>query len=1171
MTNLSPLLRLFNQVSSITNILENLSQNKFPVSPLGVPTSVRAAILAGIKHDLDRPLFIITTHAKQARHLTRQIRLWCSQDNHVTYLPEPEASPYERTAWRRETISDRLATLTALITIENPIVVTSVKALMHKLMPLAWFKKGLHTYRINQVIILNKTLETWLNLGYQAKDVVEMPGDFSRRGGILDVFPPSQFDPIRIELFGDEIDSMRTFDPITQRSKQKINSFMMGPASEMCLDYAEQIVTTLKNMDTSQLHPMARETLQNVISDLSFGSTFSGIENYLPCISDKPASIFDYLSPNTLIFVENTLELEAAIHDITSQAATRKSDLIAQHDLSPDWVSPLFDWDKLSTCLIGDSLPKSIILGFETWSNMQPVIEAKALETIFTTPPSFAGQLKLAVQEIKKRYQNAERIVITTRQFARIKGLLNAVGVPISHVETLDYPPPPKSVTLLKASLQTGWVLRSHENLAPILTIFTDNELFGVRKFQARPQPRKHQGLTPETFFSDVKTGDYVVHIEHGIGVFQGLVRLTVSDVEGEYLEIHYQQRDKLYVPIHQSDRLSRYIGVEDKIPRLTRLGGSDWEKVKRRTKRAIVDIADELIKIYAARAIAKGRAFSPDTEWQQELEDDFPFIETEDQLHVIEEVKADMEQDKPMDRLICGDVGYGKTEIALRATFKAVMDGTQVAFLAPTTILVQQHFNSFQRRLAKFAVKVEMLSRFRTRKEMNQALAGLAKGSVDVVVGTHRLLSKDIVFKNLGLLVIDEEQRFGVSHKEHIKKMKANVDTLTLSATPIPRTMHMAMTSLRDMSVITTPPEERLPIKTIIASNDDNLIRTAITRELDRGGQIYFVHNRVIGIEQTANHIRNLVPHARVVVGHGQMSERKLEKVMLDFACGDYDILVSTTIIENGLDIRNVNTIIINRADKFGLSQLYQLRGRVGRGAEQAYSYLLIPRHRKMHDMAQKRLDAIREATELGAGFQIAMRDLEIRGAGELLGARQHGLMSDVGFDLYVRLLTQAIQALKKGQEFTTSIIDYLAPLDSDIQINLPMSAYIPEEYLPEERLRLKLYRRMANITTLDEIAMLQQEFEDRFGQLPEPVVNLLYQLKLKVLSRAVGVKSITANDEEITIRAESLRHRNHIELKRRLGVGIRLYHDQLLVPLTPAPSLWQDMLERALVTMCS
>jgi transcription-repair coupling factor (superfamily II helicase) len=792
--------------------------------------------------------------------------------------------------------------------------------------------------------------------------------------------------------------------------------------------------------------------------------------------------------------------------------------------------------------------------------------------------------------------------VLVSRQAARLTDLLaergvpHLVGTPLPSAEEVaelppvpaggeDDVPPPGSITVIHGSLAEGWILKAtgkgNGRIAPaeaLCTLLTDAEIFGYFKAELRRRPSVRRAVTPESFFADVQPGDYVVHIEHGIGVFRGLVKLDLDGVEREYLQVDYAVTDRLYVPIHQADRLSRYVGADDRPPMLSRLGTADWSIVKRRAKRAVEEIATELLEIYAAREITPGHAFAPDSTWQQELEVAFPYVETEDQLRAIEQVKTDMERPKPMDRLICGDVGYGKTEVALRAAFKAVTDGMQVAVLVPTTVLAQQHYQTFVERLKPYPVVVEMLSRFRSKKEQKQILDGMRKGTADIVIGTHRLLQKDVQFKSLGLLIIDEEQRFGVSHKERLKKMRTEVDVLTLTATPIPRTLHMSLTGVRDMSTIDTPPEDRLPIKTTVAEYDETLIRTAILRELDRGGQVYFVHNRVMGIEQMARRVAKIVPEATIAVAHGQMPESQLERVMLRFVAGEYDILVCTSIIESGLDIPNVNTIIINRADRFGLAQLYQLRGRVGRGAVRAYAYLLTPKNYGLSEVARKRLEAIAEASELGAGFRIAMRDLEIRGAGELLGARQHGHIAAVGFDLYCRLLAQAVRELRgeapalvigaesaEGEE----AIAYLVPLAEGVQISLPLPVYLPEDIMPDESLRLRLYRRLAGLVTEGEVTAMAQELEDRFGQLTEPVANLLYQLRLKVLALESGVQAINVDSGQIVIKAEGLENLDRAGLQRRVGSHTRVTRRQIWMPLHPNPSVWQAELEKILRLM--
>jgi transcription-repair coupling factor (superfamily II helicase) len=639
--------------------------------------------------------------------------------------------------------------------------------------------------------------------------------------------------------------------------------------------------------------------------------------------------------------------------------------------------------------------------------------------------------------------------------------------------------------------------------------------------------------VAPEAYFSDLTPGDFVVHVEYGIGMFRGLVIRALEGMEREYLLVEYGDNDRLYVPIHQADRLSRYIGADDRPPRLNRLGTTEWQAVKRRAKQAAEEIARELLELYAARELAAGHAFGPDEPWQTELEAAFPYFETEDQLRAIADVKADMEKPKPMDRLICGDVGYGKTEVALRAAFKAVLDSKQVAILVPTTVLAQQHYATFRQRLASFPVEVEMLSRFRSRSEQRKILERLVTGQVDIVIGTHRLLQKDIEFADLGLLIIDEEQRFGVTHKERLKRMRTEVDVLTMTATPIPRTLYMSLTGVRDISTIETPPEERLPVTTYVGQYDGQLVRRAILRELERGGQVFYVHNRVQTIEGARRKLGKLVPEASFAVGHGQMREAKLERAMLRFVVGEIDVLVCTSIIESGLDIPNANTLIIERADRFGLAQLYQLRGRVGRGAQRAYAYFFHPRLSRLTTDARRRLETIHEATNLGAGYAIAMRDLEIRGAGDILGARQSGHVAAVGFDLYTRLLTRAVKELKAQRE---GRVPPPEPLGG-IRIDLPIPVRLPKGYVVDDRLRLHMYRRLAELGSMAQIDQMEQELTDRFGHLPEPAQNLMYQLRLKALARDARVATVGIDNGRLVLRSGDGVYPKREELRRALS----------------------------------
>jgi transcription-repair coupling factor (superfamily II helicase) len=834
---------------------------------------------------------------------------------------------------------------------------------------------------------------------------------------------------------------------------------------------------------------------------------------------------------------------------------------------------PHLPWPELDAAL--EARPQRLSLSRWATGEAESGEERAAVRLPFGPAAAYGGRLRALADELTGMLRRGQQVVIVSTQSRRLTELLEEHDV--FALETSAIASPPSlgrgALTMINGSLPHGWTV-GEEGRG--LTLLTDAEVFGFSK-QRRTPPRKGAGRA--SFLADLTPGEYVVHIEHGIARFAGLVRRGIDGEEKEFLELQYADGDRLFVPTEQVDRVSRYIGPSEHRPSLTRLGSQEWPRAKARVRRAVQELAKELLQLYAARQVASGHAFGADAAWQTELEASFPYVETPDQVAVIRDVKQDMEAERPMDRLVCGDVGYGKTEIAVRAAFKAVMDGMQVAVLVPTTVLAQQHFTTFRQRLAGFPVKVEMLSRFRSDKDQRRIVGDAATGNVDIVIGTHRLLQKDVSFKNLGLVIIDEEQRFGVAHKERLKQMRNEVDVLTLTATPIPRTLNMALTGIRDMSAIETPPEERLPIKTYVTEFDDHLVREAIMRELERGGQVYFVHNRVHNIELVAAKVREIVPEADVLIGHGQMHEDLLEKVMLDFTEGKADVLVCTTIIESGLDIPNVNTIIINHADRFGLAQLYQLRGRVGRGAARAYAYLLYEKHLALSEVAQKRLQTIFEATELGAGFQIALRDLEIRGAGNLLGAEQSGQIGTVGFDLYVKMLHDAVEGLKalsRGEPPPPSTIP------QPITIDVPLSAYIPESYIGDINLRLSLYQRMAAAgdgakgrDALDAPADLERELNDRFGAPPTPVRNLLYIVRLRGLAALADIASI-AREERAGREILVLRSKEGIDLRARMPLGARreleradgvtIGHNQLRLDLDAIGDTWREVLVEAL-----
>ena len=1182
--------------------------------PLGLLATARPAVVAALHAHTHQPMLVLVARADNAQAFVQQVRIWSPFPQAVFRLPDPDSLPYERVAWGRDTIGERIRVLAAMAAWQGgdshghpPLVVASARALMQKTIPPATLRAELRSLRVGQRVVLNDLLKAWLDTGYRHSSTVEEPGTFSRRGGILDIFPPNHPLPLRIELFGDEIDSLRTFDPLTQRSERRVTAFDFVPAHEALTRLSPAAAEAARQLDLSACHPVARSDFEEDILHLGQSEHFRGIEFYLPFFYDHPASPIEYLPGDGLLVIEDPAELTGVMGDLEQQARHLERDLRHQGELPAGWPPPYFAPAELTTEIYGRP---HLIAGHSRWVDeatppVAPQPDSQpGLADLFAPAPVYGGQLKRLMDDLRERRRAGDRIVLVSRQATRLADLLAERDIPyqlspaVSTAEETQESAPgsdqvqdallpqPGSITMVPGAtaISGGWILDPAGGAVLAggevsagghvrCVLLTDAEVFGYHK----PPPRHRAAAarrspTPESLFADVQPGDYVVHIEHGIGVFHGLVKLNTEGAEHEYLQIDYAASDRLYVPIHQADRLSRYVGPDDRPPQIHRLGSAGWDLVKRRAKRAVEEIATELLEIYAAREVSPGHAFLADSPWQHELEAAFPYIETEDQLRAIDQVKADMENTKPMDRLICGDVGYGKTEVALRAAFKAVTGGKQVAVLVPTTVLAQQHYQTFIERLKPYPVNVDMLSRFRSRKEQREILAGMVKGTADIVIGTHRLLQKDVRFKSLGLLVIDEEQRFGVSHKERLKRMRTEVDVLTLTATPIPRTLHMSLTGVRDMSTIDTPPAERLSIKTTLSQYDETLMRTAILRELGRGGQVYFVHNRVLGIESLADRVARLVPEASLAIAHGQMPESQLERVMMGFMRGDYDVLVCTSIIESGLDIPNANTIIINRADRFGLAQLYQLRGRVGRGAVRAYAYLFIPRKWEPGEAARKRLQAIVEASDLGAGFRIAMRDLEIRGAGDLLGARQHGHIAAVGFDLYARLLARAVRQLKNqsGQAVTgDDAMPYLAPLAEGIQINLPLPVYLPEDYVPDSTLRLQLYRRLAGLMAQDEVTAMGQELEDRFGALPEPVLNLLYQLRLKVLALESGVQSIGVEAGQILIKADGLEDLNRAALQRHVGTQARVARRQIWMPLHPNTAVWQAELEKVLRRM--
>ena len=882
--------------------------------------------------------------------------------------------------------------------------------------------------------------------GYEAAVEVSGVGEFANRGGIIDIWPPGAGDPLRLELFGDTVESMRAFDPMTQGSRRRVERATLLPASEFLPSEGWETIG-------ASAPPLPSDALQADLARLEQGDLAEAAETWAALLTAGATS--DHLPAATHLVLTDPEELRAIAADLDAQATERRDGLVASGELPPGWPLPYEASAALGTleALAAELLDE----GTDTDAGYRPA-------------PPLPGRTDRLAGWLGELAASGRRLVVTTDQASRIGELLEEEGRAVAAAAELHDIPPAGGIGLVHGSLSAGFV-----HVPSNLLVLTDRELFGATRVR-RLTPSKR--AVTRDLIGRLAVGDAVVHIDHGIARYAGMTQREYGGATKEYLQLDFAGDDKIFLPADQIGRITRYSGGP--APTLSRLGGTDWERTKGRVRRAVAELAEDLLVIYAARASAPGFSFSPDTTWQRELEEAFPYTETRDQQRTIEEVKADMLRRRPMDRLVCGDVGYGKTEVALRAAFKAVQDGKQVAVLVPTTVLAQQHLGTFRRRLAPFPVRVEMLSRFVGKREQDRIVEATAEGQVDILIGTHRILSKDIAFADLGLLVVDEEQRFGVGHKERIKSMRREVDVLTLSATPIPRTLHLSLVGIRDLSVIETPPEARLPILTRIAEDDDGLVRDAINRELDRGGQVFYVHNRVETIEAAAERVRRLVPRAKVAIGHGQMAEGMLERVMLDYDAGRFDVLVCTTIIESGLDIPNANTIVIARADTLGLAQLYQLRGRVGRSDRRAYAYLLHRRGQPLSSIARKRLHAIFSASDLGAGYQIALSDLEIRGAGNILGPEQHGFMAAVGFELYTRMLAEAVEA-GRGR--------VVAPEAAGVRLDLPGSAFLPDDYIADAGAKLEAYRRFAAIHSEADVAALRTELRDRFGPIPEPV----------------------------------------------------------------------------------
>jgi transcription-repair coupling factor (superfamily II helicase) len=1070
----------------------------------GLTTTAKALYSVLLWQTTGKPLIIVVDGSKQAESLFDAVQtlfglLAADDRNTPQLLPALDVLPMQNLSPHAEISEQRAIGLWSLATQRSPITILPVSSALLRTEPSSYYRQLALKLKVGEDLPLDEVILHLQSIGYERREPVEMVGEYSLRGGILDVFSPESDKPVRIDLFGDQVESMRRFDVESQRSVLKIEDCTLLPLTEYqkSRDLLVQLCKLVQQTDIPG-------------RDLPLpGESFPGWELLIPMVKPRLTSVFSLLDHPIVIWDEPRQ---------TRAAAERFWKRLEQIEPSPafDPDRVYFRWEELER-----QASVAPALSLEELEIAWATAEEAASRHISTRPTmSFHGNMQVAIAEARTLVEGGNKVAFfasSSGEVERVADILNEYGVPYQlGLEQFDSAPAylaeraymsgtSASIYLIKGLVRHGTAFQDSK-----LVVFGSEDLFETSEMIARAPTSKSALATFSADLIDLKPGDFVVHTEHGVAQYLGLREIEQGEAKGDYMLLEYSGGSKLYVPLTRMDLVQRFRGAGEGKPALDRMGGATWTRTKTKIKAKMRDMADELLKLYASRKMTEGFQYSLDSNWQREFEDAFEFTETRDQLNAIKEIKRDMESSQPMDRLLCGDVGYGKTEVVMRATFKALGDGKQVVVLAPTTVLAFQHFETFKRRFQPFPVRVEMFSRFRSPKELKASLADLGEGKVDIAIGTHRLLSKDVVFRDLGLVVVDEEQRFGVTHKERLKHLKKAVDVVSMSATPIPRTLHMSLLGLRDMSVIETPPKDRLAIHTVVAPYQPELIRSALELELARGGQIYFLHNRVDSIWERAHMLQGLVPNAKIGVGHGQMGEAELEKTMLAFMRHEFDILVCTTIIENGLDIPLANTMLVENAEKYGLSELYQLRGRVGRSNRRAYAYLLVPPDTELTEIARKRLAALKEFSDLGAGFKIAALDLELRGAGNLLGGEQHGHINSVGFDTYVRLLEETVRELK-GEEIVPEIHSAL---------NLGLDIRIPTEYIGDENQRLRAYRQIANAS--DEAAREQAEKElaDRYGAVPDAVRNLLEYSALKYLAEKIGVEAIDRRHTVLSIK---------------------------------------------------
>lgn len=1121
---MNPIIEALSQIEEYKEYIQAVKSNKLPINLLGLTDLQKVHMMYSLLC-YQKSICIIVNNDIVAQKIYNKLLSYDLKD--VYYLPKREVTIYDYDLENMDNSMERVIIFSKLLNNKVKVLVTTIESITQPVVDKEIIAKNIFNIEVNNEIDLKKIILNFLNIGYNRVDMVEGKGQFCVRGGIIDIYPSNLDNAVRIELWGEIVDSIKYLDTFSQRSDKDINNIDIYPNTEYILNKSTTVIAKeISKIDVSKLGEKEREKVKENIEEIEEGIIDNKIDKYFSCIYEKH-NLLEYLPQNMVIFLDEVERLEQKVNSINFELFELIKDLNEKQRFVPQFLNNIYTYEDIRR-YYGNRYIQLKNLDIDNKSNIPKyVFKCRELNNINNIMEILLKQ----VGELYQKNYTTVLLVSNKNKASNISEMLNENNISNKYVENIN------SIDKFKKKfvyICIGSNSSSYEYVDIKLAILTDSEE-NVHKYKSVYRSSTFKNAA-KVVLADLSPNDYVVHFKHGIGQFIEINTLNVNNIKRDYIKIKYKNEDVLYVPTDQLDSIRKYVALSEGVPKLNKLGSKEWANVKKKAKENAESIAKDLVELYAHRQKIRGFSAFPDTEWQKQFELDFPYEETEDQLRCIREVKQDMEKSVPMDRLLCGDVGYGKTEVAIRAAFKAVMSGKQVAYLVPTTILAMQQYEVFKERMQKYDIRLDVLSRFKTKKEQENIIKKLKLGQLDVVIGTHRLIQKDVIFKDLGLLIIDEEHRFGVKHKEAIKQLKQNIDVLSMTATPIPRTLHMSIVGIRDMSVIYDPPNIRKPIQTYVMEYYKLVIRDAIIKEIERKGQVFYLYNRVKDIEEKTIEIQKLIPEAKVECAHGQMTSEELEKIMYDFIQGNIDVLICTTILESGIDIQNANTIIIENADRMGLSQLYQIRGRVGRKDRQAYAYITYKRNKVITEDAEKRLKAIKEFTEFGSGFKIALRDLEIRGAGNILGSEQHGHMEAVGYEMYCKMLEDAVKTLQ-GKK--------LEDIENNVQIDINISAYIPSRYIENQNQKLEVYQTIALCETFEDVASVREEIIDRYGELPKEVENLLCIAKIKILAKEIGISCITFKGDKIKFdisNENNISEEKILSLIKEFGVQIKI-----------------------------